>query len=590
MTMSLPQKLWRNIQEGGERVFLVSPTLNLTYKDAAQGIRCWLATFDASRLTPGDRFVLRTDDEAAAILAFLAGLVDGVVPVILEGSCPDTRLSAIVSVVEPGLVVSGDALPSLPGQAVLRILKQRETRGGLRSLLGRKPSFDSGLGDGAADRPPHLPENTDDLAYLLFTSGTTSAPTGVRISRSNLAANLDTLTRLGGMSANSRIFNDMILAHADGMIQGPTLAAWNGAAILRAGGFDMQKIEDWLSRIRQYRATHVLSVPTVWAMIDRYAAHDDYFDAPECTMLVTVAAKMPDALWRRIQARFGRRLVNHYGLTETVASALYSGDHPDMGPEFTIGLPVDCKARIAKGTTEGELELKGDNIFSGYWRNEERTRASFTEDGWFKTGDIACARPDGSYDILGRLKTAIMSGGILIRPDEIDEAMLRHPAVIESATVGVPDEMFGEIGVTGVTLSTPVDETALTEHLRIHLEPRKIPKRIFALKQIPRGLSGKVNMNALTALLSEQANEGNQTQDGKDVEAIVINLAAKVFRVPVEQLSPRTGPDDVNGWDSFTQLNLVLTIEEHFGCRIPAARVSALQRLGDFIEVIRGLK
>ncbi|AXI46740.1 hypothetical protein C1J03_12340 [Sulfitobacter sp. SK012] len=587
--MPLPKKFWHSFEQGGRKDFLVLPDVTLSYDAAEQGIREWIAAFDAAGLVPGDRFVLRTNSDAIASVAFLAGLVDGIVPVLLEGSCPDPRLLSIISTVEPRLVVSDDALPDISAETVARIFKSPEQRGGLRGFLGQKKSLSLGLGDHAATRLPRLPVD-DGLAYLLFTSGTTSAPCGVEVNRSNLAANLDTLTRLGDISAASRIFNDMILAHTDGLVQGPLLAAWNGAAVLRAGGFDVQRMEEWLSAIRQTRATHVLTVPTVWAMIDRYAAHDDYFDAPECTMLVTVAAKMSDDLWQQIETRFGRRLINHYGLTETVASALYSGDHPEMGEIRTIGRPIDCEARIADGLPEGELELRGDNIISGYWRNPERTQASFTKDGWFRTGDLARVRSSGSYEILGRLKTVIMSGGVLIRPDEIDEAMMRQTAVIESATVGVPDEMFGEIGMTAVVLSEPVGEMVLTEHLRALIEPRKVPKRIIAVDQIPRGLSGKFQLNALTELLIDASQALAETKGGDDLLATVLAIASKVFRTPAEQLSSRTTPDDVEGWDSFTQLNLVLSIEEHFDLRIPAARVSALQRLGDFADVLKDLK
>ncbi|WP_439149151.1 AMP-binding protein [Sulfitobacter sp.] len=586
MKVTLSTQLWRSFEVGGRTDFLISPETTLSYSEMQEGIRCWMALFDEAGLAQGDRFVLRTDRQETAISGFLAGLIDGVVPVLLEGSCPDQRLASIISAVDPKLVVSDANLPALEPTIMGQVLKTVERRRGPSALFRRKSGNDFGLGTKAASRAPRLPVD-DTLAYLLFTSGTTAAPSGVEITRTNLAANLETLTRLGQFSGTSRIFNDMILAHADGMIQGPVLAAWNRAAVVRSGGFEVQKIEIWLSQIRQIRATHVLAVPTIWAMIDRYAAHDDYFDGPECAMLITVAAKMPADLLGRIEQRFGRPLVNHYGLTETVASALYSGNHTEMGTPGTIGKPVDCEARIEGGADEGELQLRGDNIFNGYWRNPDRTRQSFTDDGWFKTGDIARMREDGSFDYLGRLKTVIMSGGVLILPDEIDEALLRHPAVVESATVGVPDDMFGEIGMTGVVLSDPVDEPALVAHLRDHVEPRKIPKRIHVLSEIPRGLSGKVNTQALRAVLTDAPDSSQPTAHATNIQTDVLAIAAKVFRVPAEQLSLRSTPDDVEGWDSFTQLNLILSIEDHFDQQIPVARVSALRRLGDFVTALQ---
>jgi acyl carrier protein len=258
-----------------------------------------------------------------------------------------------------------------------------------------------------------------------------------------------------------------------------------------------------------------------------------------------------------------------------------------MGAPFLAGLPIDCKARIANSAAEGELELHGKNVFPGYWKNKARTLASFTEDGWFKTGDIARQNDDGSFEILGRIKTVIMTGGVLIRPDEIDEALLRHPSVLESVTVGVQDEIFGEVGMTGVVLDGEADEVALTHHLRQYIEPRKIPKRIIFLDHIPRGVSGKAKIVELTDLLGKSASSVQNDTHDKSIAKMVLTIAAKVFRVPIEQLSLRTRPNDVEGWDSFTQLNLVLSIEDKIERQIPASRVSALQQLGDFVDAIR---
>lgn len=586
MTETLTDRLWAGFAAGAGSDFLLTPERRITYREAGMGIGRWLAVFDKAGLVEGDRVVIRTDRDDVAAVAFLAALLDGVVPVLLEGTCPDTRLSGIVASVEPGLVLSDAALPDLPATARAEPLVP-DTRAQRLSLFGRS-GVDAafGLALPPAGRAPRLPM-ADGLAYLLFTSGTTSAPSGVEITRGNLAANLSTLTRLFYYGPRSRIYNDMILAHADGMIQGPVLAAWCRGAVIRSGGFDLTGIEDWLGRVRRLRATHVLAVPTVWSMIDSYASHDDYFDSPECEVLMTVAAKMPDALWERIERRFSRPLVNHYGLTETVASALYAGTGPELGATGSLGRPVDCEARIADGAEEGELQLRGTNVFPGYWRNPERTQGSFTPDGWFRTGDLVRRRADGSYDILGRLKSVIMSGGILIRPDEIDEAMQRHPAVLESATIGIEDEIFGEIGITGVVLKDAVPETDLTKHLRRFVEPRKVSKRILTLPEIPRGLSGKVRMNDLRAAVDARLKaEGDTASPVADVSAEVLNIAADVFRVPVGELSRSTVPGVLSAWDSFTHLNLILAVETRMKMRLPAGRVSAVRSLGDLIQAV----
>lgn len=582
---------WTRLNADPKADFLVTPSGRISYGELVQGIARWIAAFDAAGLAAGDRVLIRTGREDAACAGFVAALLDGLVPVMLEGVSPDARAAALAGTVEAKLIVA-DAAPAGAPAPVQLLTGDAKGKAGLKGLFARRPAPGFGLPDHApAARPPRLPDE-DGLAYLLFTSGTTAAPTGVRLSRGNLAANLSTIARLFDYGPESRIFNDMILAHADGLVQGPLLALWTGGALLRAGGFEVQKLEDWLGEVRRMRATHVLAVPTIWAMIDRYAAHDDYFDAPECRLLTTVAAKIPLELWERIETRFQRPLFNHYGLTETVASALYAGPHPEMGPKGGIGLPVDCEARIAGGGEEGELELRGPNVFDGYWRNPERDARSFTEDGWFRTGDLVRRNPDGAHEALGRLKSVIMTAGFLIRPDEIDEALSRHPGVVECATLGFDDPVFGEIAVTAAVAEgggeTAPDETDLTEHLRALLEPRKIPKRIVLVDTIPRGPSGKTRQDALRAALQAALAGGGDAGGGADaaLEEAVLATAAKVFRVPVERLSLRTSPEELEAWDSFTQLNLVLAIEDRFARTLPASRVSGLRRLGDFVDIL----
>lgn len=590
----LTERLWTALTSTSTTDFMIRPSGAISYASFIEGITRWLGVFDTAGLKQGDRVVVRSDCDDVATTFFLAGILDGIVPVLVEGTCPDTRLSSIVTAVAPKLVMSENSLPVVTANVTARLLDPTETSKGFFSRKRARPNF--GIADTSANRKPRLPNDDEDggLAYLLFTSGTTAEPSGVQISRSNLASNLATLTQLFGYDKNSRIFNDMVLAHADGMIQGPILAAWSGSTLIRAGGFQVHKIEEWLAAIRLHRATHVLTVPTVWSMIDAYAAHDDYFDAPECRVLMSVAAKLPDDLWNRIEDRFKCPLVSHYGLTETVASALYAGNWPGLGARHTAGVPIDCEARIKNGAMQGELELRGSNVFSGYWRNPERTQASFTHDGWFRTGDLAKQRADGSYEIIGRLKSVIMSGGVLIRPEEIDEAMLRHPEVLESATIAIPDETFGEVGVTAVVLrgALKAGETDLTNHLRNHIEPRKVSRHIVFLSAIPRGLSGKAQGDVLRSLVMDEL--AQKTENVKNYQGVsedhtlaqVLMIAARIFRVPEETLSANSTADDVTGWDSFTHLNLILSVEQHFSGQLSTRQVSALRNLGDLAHAV----
>ncbi len=551
--------LWQSVVRYPDNDFLMTPEGTLSYRALGAAVRAQVARFDAANLAPGSRVLIRVADEAGAIVLFVAALLDGLVPVMLAPGTPDLRLHAIAAAVEPGLTYL--AVPA---------------------------------DDGAGGREPRLPEKPAAPAYILFTSGTTQAPSGVTLTQCNILANLATIGRLFGIDHEARIFNDMVLAHADGLVQGPLLALATGATLIRSGGFALASMEAWLGRVAMTRATHVITVPTVWSLIDRYARRDDYFRTPDCRALMSVAAKLDPALWDRLENRFGRPLFNQYGLTETVTSALYAGPHPEMGARGTIGRPVDCAARVmipsggaAADGEVGELQLSGENVFPGYWKNDLRTAESFTPDGWLKTGDLARRRADGSYEVMGRIKTIIMMAGFLIRPEEIDEAMTAHPAVAESVSVALPNTEFGEIPVTAVVLKRAASEAELTAHAQSALEPLKVPKRIIAVPAVPRGISGKPELKALQALLA-RAMQDEQAPAAADqaLAADVLKLAARVFRIDPAQLDLASAPGKVVGWDSFSHVTLVLAAETRFGVEIGPEAAAAITSLGDLLAAI----
>lgn len=593
-------KIWQQIEQNPRAEFLVSPEARFQYRDLSEITQRLPAHFDELNLSGGDRILIATRNEFLACSAFIAGMLDGLVPVMLSPESPPARLASVGSSVSAKLIVADCESPWM-SQLDMQCLAPQpvDKPKGLNQLFAnRRPGsrLAESLGLPAQSRKPKLPGDIDELSHLAFTSGTTSEPHGVMISRRNLLANLTTLTRLFDCNKNTRLFNDMILAHADGLVQGPLLAISCGGCVIRSGGFRVDQIEGWLNRVRRERATHVITVPTVWSLIDRYAEHDDYFDASECQRLMSVASRLDAGLWQRLEERFKRPMFNQYGLTETVASALYAGPHSEMGAFDSIGKPVDCEARLSVDSTEnevGELQIRGDNIFMGYWQNAERTHQLFTEDGWMRTGDLAEQCDDGSFRIRGRVKTIINCGGILIRPEEIDEVMVQHPAVVESATVGISDSTFDEAPVTAVVLDAPADEALLTTHARDCLEPLKVPKRIVVLSEIPRGDAGKPNLarlkNAISATIGKESADTTASTDGSDLDdktTAVLNLASRVFRVDPAQLHSSSTPDDVPGWDSFSHIAMILAIEEKFNFRIPVSRATGLRSISRVVSLV----
>jgi long-chain acyl-CoA synthetase len=586
-----PKALYEQALKRGKAEFIVRPDRALPYDQFIRGVNGSCALFDKKGADIGDRVLIITRDEDAAITLFVAALLDGLVPVMLSPDTPESRARSLAAKVAPKLIFMDPQLTSAQGVASVVSIDPPH-----KDFLGRlrRPKTGFWASVQEASRSPRLPDNRDLLAYILFTSGTTTEPKCVTISHRALFAHLKTLSRLYGYEPDSRIFNGLVWAHADGLLQGPLLAFANGCVLIRPTTFSTHNLEAWLNSIRALRATHVISVPAVYSMIERYATHDDYFDAPECRYLISAAAKLETPLWERMNKRFKHTLYNQYGLTETVTAGIYAGPHLEMGLVGTIGKPVDMQVRLVgldgRDVTAGEMGeiwLSGENVFSGYWGEPRFTAEVLTDDGWLRTGDMATLEVDGSYAIRGRLKTVILCGGYLIRPDEIDEVLKAHPAVIEVATIGMPDADFGEIPVSAVVLRKEASEAELTDYCREHLEGAKVPKRIIRLDELPRGDAGKVKIEVLRQKFDpivgpKTGSTSATSSDGiGELSDLLLDLASVTFRVPRETLSLETHAKDVSGWDSFAHINLILHVERRLGLRIPTADVAGIETLAD---------
>jgi acyl-CoA synthetase (AMP-forming)/AMP-acid ligase II/acyl carrier protein len=559
MTFDL-QQMWAMIQARGNREFLVSPNERATWRDLALQIEYTCTDFDAAGLTTGDHVAVALTNEFHACASFIAALLDGLVPTMLSPEASDERRAAIVKSVGARLVLDDQNTPSQPDRFLKRFLSR--TR---------------------ASRPPRLPAIEHDYrAYILFTSGTTATPRGVTITHKNLFSQLSTLKRLFDYEPGSRIVNATPLSHTDGLVQGPLLAAATGSTLLRPGPFDVGRFEQWMDFLRGEAATHMITNPTWLNIMLRMAQEDDYFDPDDFKGVLSTGGILSPAIWDQFEARFGVTLWNVYGMTESVANAVYAGDHPEMGERGTIGRPVDCAARIANGEMTGELELSGHNIVPGYWQDPARSIEVRTDDGWFRTGDIARQRPDGSFDYIGRAKSVINQGAVTLYPDEIDEALLSHPATLEVVTFGIPDPDFEEVSVAVVVVASPVDQSDLFAHCTAYLEPLKRPKRIVIADHIPKTATGKADIPQLKQSMSQDTAAANSDGDTEVLTQLSV-IAARVFGVSVDSLDLDSTPDSVAGWDSFNHLKLMMEVEDVLDVSLSTKDIISIRKLGDLV-------
>lgn len=567
-------------------------------------LRCF-SLFASLGLGPGDRVAVLSADVCDVATLMLAGLRAGIGMINLNPGLSAKDAKVALTACSPQHVFMDDEIRlrlTLPaGLAFSRIGQTNERPGGglLARLQARAPQ--SGLSVALALQPPAAAPAApalDDVAMMLFTSGTTSAPKVVVLTHGNLSAQIDAFLTVFDHDAGSRVLNPLPLHFTDGMLHGPILCYVTGASLYRPTRFEFTQIEDLMHSIWRDRITHFVVVPALLSLIDRLGdAFADAFAAPDFRYLRSSGDLLPELLWRSIESRFGVRVVNTYGMSETVCEATYCGPDDASHRIGTIGKAVGCKLRIldddgvpvAAGAV-GDLQIAGPIVMHGYLDQPELTTAALT-DGWLRTGDLATQDADGFVRIVGRRKTLIITGGVNVHPQDVTDALLTHPAVAEAVTLGLPHAMWGEQIAAAVVLrpgmaASPRDLTAHCEGL---LTAHKLPRVLSILPNLPRNPAGKVVLADIRAML-----EGLDTSRGSSAETNlagqIIALAATTFGADATDLRLGSTPATTLGWDSLSHLNLILAAERHFSVRMTASDVLRLQSIEDFVTTIARLR
>jgi malonyl-CoA/methylmalonyl-CoA synthetase len=457
------------------------------------------------QLEPGARIAVQVEKSVEAAMLYLATLRAGYVFLPLNTAYQSAEIEYFVGNAEPAVVVCsskdfGWVSPIAFKAGAKAVYTLDDDRTG--SLLERA----------AHCSDAHVPavKSADDLAAILYTSGTTGRSKGAMLTHDNLLSNAVVLKDYWGWRSQKEggdvLVHALPIFHVHGLF-----VALHGALINGSKMIWLHKFDPKLAIAKLAEATVFMGVPTLYVRMLAEAS----LTRQACSrmrLFISGSAPLLIETFRDWQQRTGHTILERYGMSETAmltsnpyrADARFAGQSERRGG--TVGFPLPGVGVRVRGEGVdlpagqiGGIEVRGPNVFKGYWRMPEKTREEFTADGWFKTGDVGQVDERGYITIVGRSKDLIISGGYNVYPAEIEGYINDLPGVAESALVGVAHPDFGEVGVAVLTLKPGAGLTgeAVIAALKSRLANFKIPKRCFVVDQLPRNTMGKVQKNLL---------------------------------------------------------------------------------------------
>jgi malonyl-CoA/methylmalonyl-CoA synthetase len=445
-------------------------------------------------LRRGDRVAVQVEKSPEALVLYLASLRAGMVFLPLNPAYQPQEVEYFLSDAQPGLFVCRPQFR----EAALFLAEQC----GVPNTLVLDEHGRGSLIDQAAlysDKFETVQSRPAELAAILYTSGTTGRSKGAMLSHRNLFSNAEVLCREWQFTASDVLLHMLPIFHIHGLFVACHCTLLAGSAMLFEPRFDAHRAIELLPQ-----ATLFMGVPTYYTRLLVEAAFTQAC-ARTVRLFVSGSAPLLAETFTAFEQRIGQRILERYGMTEggMYTSNPYVGDRRcgSVGkalPGVSVRV-VDEEGVFCATDMTGHIEVRGANVFAGYWRMPEKTADEFTADGYFRTGDIGRLDKDGYLFISGRARDLIISGGLNVYPKEVEDVIDALPGVLESAVIGLPHLDFGE-AVTAVVVSengTALDEQSIIAAVREKLAGFKVPKRVIVLDDLPRNAMGKVQKNAL---------------------------------------------------------------------------------------------
>jgi malonyl-CoA/methylmalonyl-CoA synthetase len=468
--MNLTQLFDLSFQTRREQVELEFNGRTYTFGEIDVRSNRMAALFADRGLVRGDRLCVYLSNCIELIDIYLACVKLGVIFVPINILYREREITHILTDSEPKAVIAAQEMP-----------------GGTPTWLVNK--LDTPL---EAARP-QVALDGDSPAALVYTSGITGVSKGAILTHNNFAANCVNLTACWAITSDDRSLLALPLFHVHGLANGLHCWLLSGCRMRLLERFEHQKA---VAEFLDFRPTLFFGVPTIYVRLlgfpDDVAREVGGF----MRLFVSGSAPLPSQVFGEFRQKFGHTILERYGMTET----LMNTSNPYVGERRpgTVGMPLPgVSARIVNG----EVQMRGPNVFAGYWRREEATQAAF-DDSWLRTGDMGECSSDGYYTLLGRKSDLIISGGFNIYPREIEDFLTEQEEIAEAAVVGIADPVRGEIPVAFFVACKPIGPEELDARCRTSLASFKVPRRFVAVEQLPRTALGKVQKHLLTYLNS----------------------------------------------------------------------------------------
>jgi malonyl-CoA/methylmalonyl-CoA synthetase len=454
----------------------------------------WLVSLN---LDAGARVAVQTEKSVEALMLYLGVIRAGYVYLPLNTAYQTAEIEYFLGDAEPAVLVCAPknftwTRPIAERHGVMRVLTLDDDGSGtlIETIANCSKS--------------HViaQKSEDDLAAILYTSGTTGRSKGAMLSHKNLLSNARTLVEYWGWTEHDVLVHALPIFHVHGLFVASHCFLLSSAKLIWLSKFDVNGVIAQLSR-----ATVFMAVPTLYVRL----LADARLTREACrNMRLFVAGSAPLLIetFHAFRERTGHTILERYGMSET--NMLCSNPYLPSDDERrggTVGFPLpEVEVRVSNDRGErcavdeiGGIEVRGPNVFSGYWRMPEKTKEEFTADGWFKTGDVGKVDASGYVTIVGRSKDLIISGGYNVYPAEIEGYLNEMPGVAESAVIGVPHPDFGEAVVAVVVrkANAALESDSMIAALKSQIANFKVPKQIFVVDELPRNAMGKVQKNVL---------------------------------------------------------------------------------------------